>query len=224
MQKEPNTRCRRLALISLAVLVLMTGSACSAGKGAAPTPTATAPTANVQVTISRLDCEPPADIQITEYDLDCHTPNASTHCGCGLTGMIENSGGNASGVSVIAEFYDFDEVKIAEGTDYIGQLRDGQYALFNISYSESECPYEFDVWVDAWTGECNCELTGTVKNLGDDDATGVTVEAMFLDAEGVKLGDGHDYVGDLLPGQSAYFDVWYGGEECPASYVVWAER
>lgn len=77
-----------------------------------------------------------------------------------------------------------------------------------------------------WSDYCKCHITGTVKNFGDADASGVMIEAEFYDIHGIRLDTGHDFIGDLRAGQSAYYEVLYYGEQgkqCPNDYEIWVE-
>ena len=131
---------------------------------------------------------------------------------------------DVEGISVEAEFLDAQGIKIDESLDYIGELSAGQTAYFDIWYYETVYPNNYNIWTEHWYDYCDCNLTGTIKNVGDGDAGGVSVEAEFFDAQGVKIDEGWDYIGDLGTGVSAAFDIDYWlNEECPASFEVWAE-
>ncbi|HUU64301.1 MAG TPA: CFI-box-CTERM domain-containing protein [Dehalococcoidia bacterium] len=73
---------------------------------------------------------------------------------------------------------------------------------------------------------CQCFLTGTVRNIGDGDATSVVVKAEFFDTYGTRLGDESDVAGstgDLSVGESASYSMSFKESECPVTYAVWAE-
>ena len=74
------------------------------------------------------------------------------------------------------------------------------------------------------SGRWDCHITGVVENRGDGDAELVSVKAEFFDQNGIRLDTGWDYIGDLRPGQSAYYDIscwWLDG--CPATYDIWVD-
>ena len=73
---------------------------------------------------------------------------------------------------------------------------------------------------------CECYLTGTVRNIGDGDANSVVVKAEFFDTYGTKLGDASDIAGGtgaLSVGESASYSMNFRESECPVTYAVWAE-
>jgi len=75
----------------------------------------------------------------------------------------------------------------------------------------------------SWWGEdYTCYITGIVENTGDGDASGVSLEAEFFDRYGIRLDTGFAYIGDLRPGQSAYYEVYYSGER-PSTYEIWVD-
>ncbi len=67
-----------------------------------------------------------------------------------------------------------------------------------------------------------CELTGTVKNMGDEDAEMIAVRAEFFDTYGEKLSYISDVVGDLHAGEWVNYDIVYTGAQRPVTYEVWA--
>jgi hypothetical protein len=73
---------------------------------------------------------------------------------------------------------------------------------------------------------CECYLTGTVRNIGDGDANSVLVQAQFFDTYGTRLGDQSDIAGStgaLSVGESATYSMNFKESECPVTYAVWAE-
>jgi hypothetical protein len=70
---------------------------------------------------------------------------------------------------------------------------------------------------------CECYLTGTVRNIADVDAPAVQVKAEFFDAYDTKISDESDLVGDLNAGESASYSIKIREAECPSTYEVWAE-
>jgi len=73
---------------------------------------------------------------------------------------------------------------------------------------------------------CECYLTGTIRNIGDGDANSVVVKAEFFDTYGTKLGDASDIAGGtgaLSVGESASYSMRFQESECPITYAVWAE-
>ncbi len=73
---------------------------------------------------------------------------------------------------------------------------------------------------------CRCFLTGTVRNIGDGDATSVVVKAEFFDTYGTRLGTESDIAGGtgaLSVGESASYSMRFQESECPITYAVWAE-
>jgi hypothetical protein len=73
---------------------------------------------------------------------------------------------------------------------------------------------------------CECYLTGTVRNIGDGDANSVVVKAEFYDTFGTRLGDASDVAGStgaLSVGESASYSMSFRESECPVTYAVWAE-
>ncbi len=204
------------------IALIGTGIACDL-ESTAPEPQSGG--ADIQILTHNLDCEAPPDIQILNHNLNCETHEWSDYCDCSITGTVKNVGdGDAEGLSVEAEFFDAHGIRIDESSDYIGELSAGQSAYFDIFYYETQCPNNYDIWTEDWYDYCDCHLTGTVKNVGDGDAGLVSVEAEFFDAQGWKIDEGWDYIGDLGTGQSATFDITYWlNEECPATFEVWTE-
>jgi len=74
-------------------------------------------------------------------------------------------------------------------------------------------------WSDYW----DCEITGTVKNVGNSDATGFSVKATFFDSQGIKISDGSDYPGELEAGQTAYYDIGYFKTQQPQTYEIYID-
>ena len=73
---------------------------------------------------------------------------------------------------------------------------------------------------------CECYLTGTVRNIGDGDANSVVVKAEFYDTYGTRLGDASDVAGStgaLNVEESASYSMNFRESECPVTYAVWAE-
>jgi hypothetical protein len=77
--------------------------------------------------------------------------------------------------------------------------------------------------ISAGTYNCRCYLTGTVKNIGDGDATVVDIRAEFFDANGTKLGEDSEFIGKLAAGESANFAIVDDEAECASTYEVWAD-
>ena len=72
--------------------------------------------------------------------------------------------------------------------------------------------------------DCHCNLTGTVKNIGDGDAEWVTVRAEFFDTYGKKSGYGSEVLSHLLSaGEFAKYAIFYRERQCPIVYAVWAD-
>ena len=73
---------------------------------------------------------------------------------------------------------------------------------------------------------CECYLTGTVRNDGDGDANSIVVKVDFFDTYGTRLGVATDIVGStgaLSVGESASYSMSFRESECPITYAVWAE-
>ena len=73
---------------------------------------------------------------------------------------------------------------------------------------------------------CECYLTGTVRNIGDGDANSVVVKAEFFDTYGTRLGDASDVAGStgaLSVGESASYSMNFRESECPVTHAEWAE-
>ena len=73
---------------------------------------------------------------------------------------------------------------------------------------------------------CECYLTGTVRNIGDGDANSVVVKAEFFDTYGTRLGDASVVAGStgaLHVEESASYSMNFRESECPVTYAVWAE-
>ena len=213
----------RLVVLALLGILVLAGVGCSGG-GSSGSPTATAsPQADVKVMDHALECETSSDLRVEGEDLECVTSKWSDYCNCDLTGVLENLGADAVGVMVHADFTDDQGVKLAEGSSYVGELESGQTAQFNVPYYELECPEDFEITVTEWGKEYECHLTGTVMNTGGADASGVTVEARFLDAEGGLLAEDTEYIGNVQSGHVAHYDIPYRGEQRPEDYSVWVE-
>jgi len=212
-------------LLSVVILFLIavTGTACDL-ETTKPEPQSGG--ADIQILTQNLDCGTPPNIQILTHNLNCETHEWSDYYDCSIKGTVKNMGdGDVEGISVKAEFLDAQGIKIRDSSDYIGELSAGQTAYFDISYYETRYPNNYNIWTEDWSDDCECHLTGTIKNMGDGDAGIVSVEAEFLDAQGWKIDKGLDYIGDLGEGQSAVFDIiyWSLDGECPANYEVWTE-
>jgi hypothetical protein len=218
-----DVKASRIALLSLIGISLSTGVGCT-GAGTITFPTATAyPQADVKVISHELDCGASADIRVMNDDLDCVTSAWSDYCNCDLTGAVKNFGGDASGVTVHADFTDDLDVKVAEGSSYVGQLKAGQSAQFNVPYYELECPDGFEITVAEWTDDCDCHLTGVVGNAGGVDASGVSVGVRFFDGQGAVLAEEWEYIGNIPSAQTVNYNISYWGGQCPEDYSVWAE-
>jgi hypothetical protein len=69
---------------------------------------------------------------------------------------------------------------------------------------------------------CECYLTGTVRNIMEVDALTVVVKATFFNAYGAKVRDESDITGDLSAGESASYSIKIRESACPSTYEVWA--
>ena len=71
---------------------------------------------------------------------------------------------------------------------------------------------------------CECYLTGAIKNMGDEDVGTVVVKAEFFDASGTKISDESDVAEvELKAGASTSYSIKIREAECPSTYDVWAE-
>ena len=70
---------------------------------------------------------------------------------------------------------------------------------------------------------CECYLTGTVRNIMDVDAPTVVVKATFFNAYDAKVRAESDITGDLSAGESASYSIKIRESKCPSTYEVWAE-
>ena len=87
-----------------------------------------------------------------------------------------------------------------------------------------------EVRIDSETLDCetmgdyyDCDITGTVTNVGDGDAGLVMVEADFFSSSGIKIESGASYIGDLKAGGSAYYSVTFFDKKFPYDYDIWVE-
>ena len=82
---------------------------------------------------------------------------------------------------------------------------------------------DFDCEPLEWTDIYSCYIAGEVTNMGDGDASVVSIHAEFFDSKGIKIEECLDYIGDLRVGQTAYYEVQYYNEKYPDDYTIWAE-
>ena len=136
-----------IAVILLLGILLVSGLACGGGLEATPTPTPTlTPTPTPTAT-------PMPEVQILYHDLTCeYAPATQWTVGfydCDVTGVVKNTGtSDAEWVTVYADFFDVNNIRIKTGLDFIGDLGAGQSAYFDVFYYDERYPDHYEIWVE----------------------------------------------------------------------------
>lgn len=90
-----------------------------------------------------------AEIRIDSDTLNCEKGEYSSYYDCTLTGTVTNIGdGDASMVEVNVEFFSSSGIKIKSDWDYIGELRAGGSAYYDLWYFDQRYPDDYDIWAE----------------------------------------------------------------------------